>query len=164
MSIGTASYIALLKQPIRKRLFTGMALQALQQLTGVNFIFVSLFFHHPMLILSDDVVVLWNQLLQELGYLEPLHCLGHHLTCQHPVYRSWSLHGREMGSSTTPHVRRCRYVGVPTDCRRYRHRSTRFRIRQQGSHRFCLHLHLLLRVQLGSLVSVCTLDQFLRSD
>jgi MFS transporter, SP family, sugar:H+ symporter len=39
MSIGTASYIALLKKPIRKRLFTGMALQALQQLTGVNFIF-----------------------------------------------------------------------------------------------------------------------------
>jgi MFS transporter, SP family, sugar:H+ symporter len=39
MSIGTASYLALFKKPIRKRLFTGMALQALQQLTGVNFIF-----------------------------------------------------------------------------------------------------------------------------
>lgn len=39
MSIGTASYLACFKAPIRKRLFTGMALQALQQLTGVNFIF-----------------------------------------------------------------------------------------------------------------------------
>lgn len=39
MSIGTASYLALFKKPIRKRLFTGMGLQALQQLTGVNFIF-----------------------------------------------------------------------------------------------------------------------------
>jgi MFS transporter, SP family, sugar:H+ symporter len=39
MSIGTASYLTLLKAPIRKRLLTGCALQALQQLTGVNFIF-----------------------------------------------------------------------------------------------------------------------------
>ncbi|EXJ77013.1 hypothetical protein A1O3_10170 [Capronia epimyces CBS 606.96] len=39
MAIGTASYLACFQAPIRKRLFTGMALQALQQLTGVNFIF-----------------------------------------------------------------------------------------------------------------------------
>ena len=39
MAIGTSSYISCFKAPIRKRLFTGMALQALQQLTGVNFIF-----------------------------------------------------------------------------------------------------------------------------
>jgi MFS transporter, SP family, sugar:H+ symporter len=39
MAIGTSSYLACFKAPIRKRLFTGMALQALQQLTGVNFIF-----------------------------------------------------------------------------------------------------------------------------
>jgi MFS transporter, SP family, sugar:H+ symporter len=39
MSIGSASYLSCFKAPIRKRLFTGCALQALQQLTGVNFIF-----------------------------------------------------------------------------------------------------------------------------
>ena len=39
MAIGTSSYLACFRKPIRKRLFTGMALQALQQLTGVNFIF-----------------------------------------------------------------------------------------------------------------------------
>lgn len=39
MSVGTAGYLTLFKVPLRKRLFTGMALQALQQLTGVNFIF-----------------------------------------------------------------------------------------------------------------------------
>jgi len=39
MALGTSSYAACFKSPIRKRLFTGMALQALQQLTGVNFIF-----------------------------------------------------------------------------------------------------------------------------
>ncbi|RMZ84877.1 hypothetical protein DV738_g456, partial [Chaetothyriales sp. CBS 135597] len=39
MSVGTASYLTLLKSPLRKRLLTGVALQALQQLTGVNFIF-----------------------------------------------------------------------------------------------------------------------------
>ena len=34
MSIGTSSYAACFRTPIRKRLFTGMALQSLQQLTG----------------------------------------------------------------------------------------------------------------------------------
>ena len=39
MAIGTSSYAACFQSPVRKRLLTGMALQALQQLTGVNFIF-----------------------------------------------------------------------------------------------------------------------------
>ena len=38
-SIGKASYLDCFKPPILKRQFTGMALQALQQLTGINFIF-----------------------------------------------------------------------------------------------------------------------------
>ncbi|KAM4065896.1 major facilitator superfamily protein [Hirsutella rhossiliensis] len=39
MSLGSASYLDLFRPPILKRQFTGMALQALQQLTGINFIF-----------------------------------------------------------------------------------------------------------------------------
>jgi len=39
MNIGRARHIDCFKPPILKRQFTGMALQALQQLTGVNFIF-----------------------------------------------------------------------------------------------------------------------------
>jgi sugar porter (SP) family MFS transporter len=40
LSIGSPSYLELVRNPsIRKRLFTGIGLQALQQLTGVNFIF-----------------------------------------------------------------------------------------------------------------------------
>lgn len=39
LSIGTSSYLACFQPPILKRQLTGMALQALQQLTGVNFIF-----------------------------------------------------------------------------------------------------------------------------
>ncbi|KIY02091.1 uncharacterized protein Z520_02229 [Fonsecaea multimorphosa CBS 102226] len=64
MTIGTASYLACFKAPIRKRLFTGMALQALQQLTGVNFIFyygttyfTSAGIHNPFIIsVITDVV------------------------------------------------------------------------------------------------------------
>lgn len=39
MSIGQASYLACFKRPILRRQLTGIFLQALQQLTGVNFIF-----------------------------------------------------------------------------------------------------------------------------
>jgi MFS transporter, SP family, sugar:H+ symporter len=39
LTIGSASYLSCFRKPIRKRLITGMLLQALQQLTGVNFIF-----------------------------------------------------------------------------------------------------------------------------
>ncbi|KAK1580611.1 general substrate transporter [Colletotrichum navitas] len=38
-SIGTATYLDCFRPPVLKRQFTGMALQALQQLTGINFIF-----------------------------------------------------------------------------------------------------------------------------
>jgi SP family sugar:H+ symporter-like MFS transporter len=38
-SLGQASYLDCFRPPILKRQFTGMALQALQQLTGINFIF-----------------------------------------------------------------------------------------------------------------------------
>lgn len=38
MAIGSASYLACFKPPIRKRQLTGIALQGLQQLTGVNFV------------------------------------------------------------------------------------------------------------------------------
>jgi SP family sugar:H+ symporter-like MFS transporter len=37
MLIGTASYLGCFQAPIRKRLLTGCALQALQQLTGMSF-------------------------------------------------------------------------------------------------------------------------------
>lgn len=39
MSLGSASYLSCFKRPILKRQLTGMALQGLQQLTGINFIF-----------------------------------------------------------------------------------------------------------------------------
>ncbi len=43
MSLGTSSYLDCFKPPILKRQFTGCALQALQQLTGINFIVSSCF-------------------------------------------------------------------------------------------------------------------------
>ncbi|KAG6046953.1 hypothetical protein E4U17_007682 [Claviceps sp. LM77 group G4] len=39
MSIGSASYLGCFKAPLLKRQLTGMAIQGLQQLTGINFIF-----------------------------------------------------------------------------------------------------------------------------
>lgn len=42
-SIGKSSYLDCFKPPILKRQFTGCALQALQQLTGINFIVITPF-------------------------------------------------------------------------------------------------------------------------
>ncbi|KAG5982695.1 hypothetical protein E4U55_001518 [Claviceps digitariae] len=39
MKLGSSSYLACFKPPLLKRQLTGMALQGLQQLTGINFIF-----------------------------------------------------------------------------------------------------------------------------
>lgn len=39
VALGAATYLECFRPPLRKRLLTGIALQALQQLTGVNFIF-----------------------------------------------------------------------------------------------------------------------------
>lgn len=39
VSLGSASYLECAKGTIGKRLFTGVALQSLQQLVGINFIF-----------------------------------------------------------------------------------------------------------------------------
>ncbi|KAG6014181.1 hypothetical protein E4U54_005705 [Claviceps lovelessii] len=39
MKLGSASYLACFKPPLLKRQLTGMAIQGLQQLTGINFIF-----------------------------------------------------------------------------------------------------------------------------
>ncbi|EXL64427.1 hypothetical protein FOPG_19307 [Fusarium oxysporum f. sp. conglutinans race 2 54008] len=39
MNLGRSSYLECFKPPMLKRQLTGMGLQALQQLTGINFIF-----------------------------------------------------------------------------------------------------------------------------
>ncbi|KAK6381526.1 Plasma membrane low glucose sensor [Exophiala oligosperma] len=39
MSLGSATYLTCFRKPLRKRLISGICLQALQQLTGINFIF-----------------------------------------------------------------------------------------------------------------------------
>lgn len=43
MSLGKSTYVDCFKGTLGKRLITGCCLQALQQLTGVNFIFCKLF-------------------------------------------------------------------------------------------------------------------------
>ena len=88
MSIGTASYLACFKAPIRKRLFTGMALQALQQLTGVNFIFyygtsyVSKAPLPPLHLADADTKV------PKFRNQQPIHHLSHHRRRQRLQHRS----------------------------------------------------------------------------
>ena len=65
VSLGKVSYFSLFKPPILKRQFTGMALQALQQLTGINFIFYCK--RRPDLITVTADLCRWRQVLPQLG-------------------------------------------------------------------------------------------------
>ncbi|KAL4804395.1 general substrate transporter [Aspergillus unguis] len=62
MSIGTASYLEILRGSIGKRLATGCAVQALQQLAGVNFIFYygTTFFQHSGIENSFVITLITN--------------------------------------------------------------------------------------------------------
>ena len=124
MSIGTASYLACFKAPIRKRLFTGMALQALQQLTGVNFIFyygtsyvskASL----PPLDLTDPA-----SKVPKFRHQQSIHHLSHHRRRQRLQHRSRPHPSREMGPSPTINVRRHRHGRMPAHRRLCWNRTT----------------------------------------
>lgn len=52
VTLGSSSYMTCLKPPIRKRLFTGVLLQALQQLTYVTFVF---FFSQTVLTIHSGI-------------------------------------------------------------------------------------------------------------
>ncbi|RDW81512.1 sugar porter family MFS transporter [Aspergillus mulundensis] len=62
MSIGTASYLEILRGSIGRRLATGCAVQALQQLAGVNFIFYygTTFFEHSGINNSFVITLITN--------------------------------------------------------------------------------------------------------
>lgn len=62
MSLGKATYLDCFKGTLGKRLITGCCLQALQQLTGVNFIcmYIQLADTKPPLTLRS---LLWNTIL-----------------------------------------------------------------------------------------------------
>lgn len=69
MEIGTATYLDCFKAPIRKRLFTGMALQALQQLTGVSLTtldsFLRVFFTNCCRLTSFSTTALHSSKIRE---------------------------------------------------------------------------------------------------
>lgn len=73
LSLGKATYIDCFKGNLGRRLFTGCALQALQQLTGVNFICKCLCPTEFGVILTY-YSLLWNFLLPELRHQKRLRC------------------------------------------------------------------------------------------
>jgi hypothetical protein len=85
MSLGKSTYADCFKGTLGKRLATGCLLQALQQLTGVNFIFcMSLI--SALLWPSSDLSRLRNTILPERWLPRPLHHSGHHQLRQRRIY------------------------------------------------------------------------------
>lgn len=88
MSIGTASYAECFKGTVGKRLMTGCFLQALQQLTGVNFIVRAPLESQTssMANPTPTIVLLRYPVLPERRFPEPLHHLRHHQLGQRRLY------------------------------------------------------------------------------
>lgn len=95
-------------------------------------------------------LLLRNILLHQLGYLQQLHCHGHHQRGQCVFDIPRSISGGEMGPSTTAALRCDWDVRVSNDHRLGGNGSPRLHGGQQGSHRVCLRVHFLLREQLVS--------------
>ena len=134
MSIGTASYLGCFKAPIRKRLFTGMALQALQQLTGVNFIF----YYGTSYVSKRSSLHHCNSLIPRivpiLGHQQSVHHLRHYRCCQRMQHHPWPNLSREMGSTSTIDVRRHRHGCMSTHRRLRRNSLTQQPYLQPSSH------------------------------
>jgi hypothetical protein len=73
MSLGKASYVDCFKGTVGKRLLTGCLLQALQQLTGVNFICKYQCPSHALRLLNKSYSLLWNTIFLECRLPEPIH-------------------------------------------------------------------------------------------
>lgn len=124
LSLGKATYIDCFKGNLGKRLATGCLLQALQQLTGVNFIFyVSTVILIRFKLSCANIGTVRHAILHELGHFELLHRQHDHFCCQRLLYLPWSLHGRDLGSSKSASLRCGGYGSLPIHCRRSRHRS-----------------------------------------
>jgi hypothetical protein len=85
MSLGKSTYADCFKGTLGKRLATGCLLQALQQLTGVNFIFC-MSLKSALLWPSSDLSRLRNTILPERWLPRPLHHSGHHQLRQRRIY------------------------------------------------------------------------------
>jgi hypothetical protein len=94
MSLGKASYIECFKGTLGKRLATGCLLQALQQLTGVNFICrcreMKLDLKGAVLTIDS---LLRNSVFRERWFHGPIRYPDHHQRCQRRFHVPWSIHG-----------------------------------------------------------------------
>ena len=148
LSLGKASYIDCFRGTLGKRLATGCLLQALQQLTGVNFIFYygTSFFKssgigNPFIISVITDVVNVTSTLPGLYMIEkwgrrPMLFWGAvgMFVCQMIVAATGTAFYFCVATNTLTIFR----YGLTQQCRR-----------QQGSHRLRLRLYLLLRLYLG---------------
>lgn len=150
LSLGKATYLDCFKGSLGKRLATGCLLQALQQLTGVNFIckYKSNVLKWMVLTVNS---LLWYFFLQELGHQQPLCGFHDNFMRQRRLYLPWSLPCREVGPPQSVALR-CHRDGCLPVHRRNHWNGCWYRksVCSKGPHCIRLHLHLLLRLLLGS--------------
>ena len=114
LSLGKATYLDCFKGNLGKRLATGCLLQALQQLTGVNFI--CMFFYlipHLMVILISWFSLLRHVFLPELWDQQPLRRQHDHILRERGIYLPRSIPRGDVGSPQPTLVRRNRYGCLP---------------------------------------------------
>ena len=113
LSLGKSSYIDCFRGGHLKRQLTGCGLQALQQLTGINFICKSSHQFLPIAHLANESSLLRNPVLQELRHQPALHHSNYYVLHQYSHHRAGPVRCGQVWTTPSLVLGCCRHVCEP---------------------------------------------------